>query len=81
MYWNGKKKDLTPDEVKKLSAGVEVHLEWYDRHGELTFLDGYVVQSGKKKVFSYFDRAVCMPKTKAIKYYPGKRWVIRAYDS
>ena len=52
MHW-AKKRELTPEEVKKLPPETEVRLEGRDRHGELTWLEGHIVPSGKKKVFVY----------------------------
>ena len=78
MYWK-KSKELTPDEVKKLSPDIEVHLEGRDRRGEMTWIEGHVLQSGKKKVFAYYtgyhDR-----ETKDIKAYKNKRWTVNAGD-
>lgn len=76
MYW-AKKQELTPEQVKKLAPEVEVHLEGRDRYGELTWIEGKVVQSGKSKVFSYLDHNF-MRQTKSIKVYPNKHWTIQA---
>lgn len=76
MYW-ADKKEIAPDQVKKLPSDVEVHLEGRDRYGELVWLEGRVVQSGKKKVFSYFD-AYHQRCTKDIKAYPNKKWTVMA---
>ena len=75
MDWKYKK-ELTPDEVKHLPPDVEVHLEGFDRYGIPTWIEGHVVQSGKKKVFAfntYYDR-----ETKDIKKYKNKKWMIEA---
>lgn len=76
MYWK-EKRVLTPEEVKKLPPGTEVHLEGRDRHGELVWLEGTIVQSGKSRVFSYYDHNWTRV-TKTIKSYPGKKWMVQA---
>lgn len=74
MVWRYKK-ILAPEEVKKLSPDIEVHLEGRDRRGELVWLEGHVIQSGRKKVFVYqgpnFESL-----TKDIKAYKNKSWVV-----
>ena len=39
-----------------------------------------MVQSGKQKVFAYFDRASFSRETKKIRDYPNKKWMIRGED-
>lgn len=75
MYWN-REKELTPEEVKKLPPDAEVRLEWRDRHGERSWLEGHVVQSGKKKVFLCWTPMGRL--TRDIKAYKGKRWIVFA---
>lgn len=76
MHW-AKKRELTPEEVKKLPPETEVHLEGRDRHGELTWLEGHIVPSGKKKVFVYRSQD-WMLESIAIKTYPNKKWTVQA---
>lgn len=76
MHW-AKKRELTPEEVKKLPSETEVHLEGRDRHGELTWLEGHIVQSGKKKVFAYRSQDWTRESI-AIKAYPNKKWMVQA---
>ena len=76
MHW-AKKRELTPEEVKKLPPETEVHLEGRDRHGELTWLEGHIVQSGKKKVFAYRNQDWTR-ETIAIKAYANKKWTVQA---
>lgn len=76
MHW-AKKRELTPEEVKRLAPETEVHLEGRDRHGELTWLEGHIVQSGKKKVFAYRDQDWAL-ETIAIKAYANKKWTVQA---
>ena len=75
MYWANRKR-LTPEQVKQLPAGTEVHLEGHDRHGDLTWLEGTIVQSGKSKVFAYRDHNFGR-QTKAIKNWPNKNWTVQ----
>ena len=75
MHWGDKKREISPEEVKKLPSDVEVHLEGRDRYGESTWIEGHVVSSGKKKVFMYY--AGFERETKPIKAYPNKRWMIQ----
>lgn len=77
MYW-AKKREMTAEQVKALPPGTEVHLEGRDRYGEITWLEGSVVQSGKQKVFAYFDRASFSRETKKIMDYPNKKWMVQA---
>lgn len=76
MYW-AHKKELMAEQVKKLPPETEVHLEGRDRYGELAWIEGKIVQSGKKKVFSYFD-GYNQRCTKDIKDYQNKHWTIQA---
>jgi len=76
MHWV-KKRELTPEDVKKLPPETEVHLEGRDRHGELTWLEGHIVQSGKKKVFAYRSQDWTR-ETIAIKAYQNKKWTVQA---
>lgn len=75
MMW-AKKRELTPEEVKKLAPGTEVHLEGRNRYGELSWLEGTVAQSGKKKVFAYREPDWTL-KSLAIRAYPNKKWTVQ----
>lgn len=77
MFW-AKKKELTPEEVKQLPPDVEVHLEGRDRHGELIWREGHIVQSGKQKVFVFRGDNFSMD-IMHIRAYPNKRWVINGH--
>ena len=76
LYWS-KKRELTPEEVKQLPVGTEIHLEGRDRYGEVTWMEGTIAQSGKSKVFSYHDHNYAR-QTKPIKLYPNKKWMVQA---
>ena len=75
MYWPNRKR-LTPEQVKQLPAGTEVHLEGHDRHGDLTWLEGTIVQCGKSKVFAWWDQTG--RQMKSIKNWPSKHWTVNA---
>jgi hypothetical protein len=72
-----KKRILTPEQVKALPIGTEVHLEGRDRYGELTWLEGRVQQGYKGKVFAYHDHSWSR-EIKSIRAYPGKEWTVQA---
>lgn len=76
MMW-AKKKILTPEQVKALPVGTEVHLEGRNRYGELTWLEGRVQQGYKGKVFVYHDHS-WNREIKSIRAYPGKEWTVQA---
>jgi hypothetical protein len=54
-----------------------VHLEGRNRYGELSWLEGTVAQSGKKKVFAYREPDWTL-KSLAIRAYPNKKWTVQA---
>jgi len=75
MYWS-RKKELTPEEVKKLPVGTDVHLEGNDRYGEVTWMEGKIQQSYKKKIFVYRDNDG-LQHEKPIRAYPNKKWMVQ----
>ena len=62
---------LTAEQVRKLKPGTRVNLCGRDRRGFTTWLECTIVQSGKHKVFAYWDYYEGR-KTKHIREYQGK---------